>query len=142
MNYAYHGSAAPAVVSWSLMPLRARARRCSQTPFIAVLRSPMRATKRAVVQELVQRQQDCVLVVSVGLAQVTESDEAFDFGISKVQGDASQTLSPALSVSAHRRAPAVIPVTCSELRGVFIWNCRHSLRISSSRLEHSEIYSM
>src|SRR4051812_43037895 len=102
----------------------------------------MRVTESGAVEEPIQGEQDRVLVVAVGLAQVTESDEAFDFGISKVQGDASQTLSPALSVSAHRRAPAVIPVTCSELRGVFIWNCRHSLRISSSRLEHSEIYSM
>ena len=41
----------------------------------------MRATKRAVVQELVQRQQDCVLVVSLGLAQMTELYETLDFAL-------------------------------------------------------------
>ena len=56
----------------------------------------MRATKRAVVQELVQRQQDCVLVVSLGLAQVTEIDQPVDFRLAEVESDAAKTFAPAL----------------------------------------------
>src|SRR3954468_3852491 len=74
----------------------------------------MRATKSAPVEKLGQGEQYRVLVLAgvlpeqarflvlaVVLPQVTESDEAFDFVISKVQGDASQTLAPPLSVSPH-----------------------------------------
>src|SRR3954467_11612860 len=68
---------------------------------VAVLRSPMRATKRAVVQELVQRQQDCVLVLAVTLTEMPELDQPADFNIAQVQGDASQTITPTLPVSAH-----------------------------------------
>ena len=61
----------------------------------------MRATKRACIQELIKRQQHPVFVLAVALTEMPELDQPADFNIAQVQGDASQTLSPTLPVSAH-----------------------------------------